>query len=414
MNQSGGVGKIVILRLAWRNLVGHLRRTLLTIGAIALGLAALIFLWAFNDGLHRNMLANFQDAIIGSIQIHHRGFFAQPELSSRIKRPERVIATLEELGIENWTRRLETFALASSEQTTEGAMVIGIDPAQEPRVTQISQRIGAGRFLREQDEYALILGRTTASNLKLTLGDPVVLVGYDQFGALVAEEFTLVGVITSGELGLDRGMALTTLRALQEMLDMPGGITNLVLRVPEAQIAKLQQTLVTQLAGEDLEVMTWSDMFPVMQEWITLHNGFLYLFVGVVLIIVLAGELNTMLLSTLERTREFGVLRAIGTRRRHVALLLILESGLIGVVGIAAGIVLGWSLVSVTSYTGIDLSRLLGSTSRFYVDPVIFPNLRLEHLGITMFSILLASLLAGLYPAWRVSRLRPVEAIRNG
>ncbi|MCU7803035.1 MAG: ABC transporter permease [Candidatus Thiodiazotropha sp. (ex Lucinoma borealis)] len=414
MTLSKSVVNSTILAAALRNLLSHLRRTLLTVGAIAVGLASLIFLWGFNEGLHRNMLGNFQKAIIGSIQIHHLGFFQRPELSRVIADPDGIVANLEQAGITNYSRRLETFGLAASDTTTQGVMLIGMDPQREGLVTELEKRIGIGRFLQPEDDYSLVVGATTASNLQVKLGDEIIIIGYDRYGAMVAESFTLVGIITSGEMGLDSGMAITSLSTLQEMVDLPEQITTIVISAEEKQIPSLVDDLNQSLQGESLEIMPWYTMFPVMKEWVTLHNGFLYLFIGVVLFIVLAGEMNTMLLSMLERTREFGVLMAIGTTRYQVASMLLVEAVLIGAIGITLGTLLGYSIILVTSIIGIDLSILLGSTSRFYVDPLIYPHLKLDNLGITVGTILLASVLAGIYPAWRASLLQPVEAIRNG
>jgi ABC-type lipoprotein release transport system permease subunit len=404
----------IILAVALRNLLGNLPRTLLNIGAIAVGLASLIFLWSFNDGLHRNMLGNFQRAIVGSVQIHHRGFFQHPELSSHIRDPQRIVETLKSAKITDFSPRLETFGLAASPDTTEGVMLIGMDPSSESRVTELGRRIGIGRFLQPERSYELILGATTVNNLRIKLGDEVIIVGYDRYGVMVAESFTLVGIITSGEMGLDRGMAITSLSTLQEMVDMPGQVTTYAIRVPEQHITKLVRELESDLQGQSLEIMPWYAMFPVMKEWVTLHNGFLYLFIGVVLFIVLAGELNTLLLSMLERTREFGVLMAIGTTRHEVAALLVLEALMIGLLGTVSGLALGFVIVFITGKTGIDLSLLLGDTSRFYVDPLVYPQFNLEHFGITVSAILIASIAAGFYPAWRASLLQPAEAIRNG
>lgn len=404
----------LILAVALRNLFGHLPRTLLTVGAIAVGLASLIFLWSFNEGLHQNMLGNFQKAIIGSLQIHRDGFFQHPELSGHIQDPQRIEAALKESGVEHFSRRLDAFGLAASDETTEGVMLIGMDPRAEPQVTELDKRIGIGRFLQPDDSYALILGASTANNLRVKLGGQVIIIGYDRYGAMLAESFTLIGIITSGEMGLDRGMAITSLETLQEMVDMQGKVTTFALKVPEQRIPSLVSELQKRLQGEALEIMPWYVMFPVMKEWVTLHNGFLYLFIGVVLFIVLAGELNTLLLSMLERTREFGVFMAIGTSRQEVAALLIIEALFIGLLGILSGLLLGFLIVALTGITGIDLSILLGSTTRFYVDPLIYPQLKLDQLGITVIAILLASVMAGFYPAWRASMLQPAEAIRNG
>jgi ABC-type lipoprotein release transport system permease subunit len=414
MNQSTTTVIQIILAVALRNLLAHRRRTLLTIGAISVGLASLIFLWGFNEGLHRNMLGNFQKAIVGSIQIHAKGFFQQPDLSKAIPDPHKVVESLHQAGISDYSTRLESFGLAASDFTTQGVMLIGMDPLPEARVTELSKRIGIGRFLTPEDEYALILGATTVNNLQLRLGDNVIIIGYDRYGSMVAESFTLIGIITSGEMGLDKGMAITSLSTLQEMVDMNNQVTTFVISSDENRISYLASELVQSLKDEPLEIMPWYTMFPVMKEWMILHNGFLYLFLGVVLFLVLAGQLNTLLISMLERTREFGVLMAVGTSGIQIAGILLIEAIVIGLLGVMCGIVLGYAIVSVTAVYGIDLSILLGSTSRFYVDPLIYPHLQLDHLGITSSVILLASVIAGLYPAWRASLLQPVEAIRNG
>ncbi len=414
MFRSNSQLNITLLNVVFLNLLGHMRRTILTVGAIAVGLASLIFLWGFNEGLHRNMLGNFQNAIIGALQIHHQGFFKHPDLSLAIPHPERVAERLTEAGVTRYSQRLESFGLAASDVTTQGVMLIGMDPQRETQVTELPKRIGIGRFLQSGDEYQLVLGATTAKNLQVTLGDEVIMVGYDRYGAMIAESFSLVGIITSGEMGLDSGMAITSLSTLQEMLDMSGQVTTFAVNVSEAQLPKLSESLRQALADEPLEIMPWYEMFPVMNEWVTLHNGFLYIFLGVVLFIILAGELNTLLLSMLDRTREFGVLMAIGTTRRQIGMLLITEAGIIGLVGIALGILLGYLIILLTGLVGIDLSILLGSTSRFYVDPLIYPQLKLDDLGITAAAIFLASVISGIYPAWRASLLQPVEAIRNG
>jgi ABC-type lipoprotein release transport system permease subunit len=414
MDQSHSVLNISLLTVALRNLLGHLPRTMLTLGAISVGLASLIFLWGFNEGLHRNMLGNFQNAIIGAVQIHREGFFKHPDLSLAITDTDKVTTSLKQAGIEKYSRRLETFGLAASDSTTQGVMLIGMEPIRETQVTELHKRIGVGHFLRPEESYTLLLGATAAKNLQVSLGDEVIIIGYDRFGAMIAESFTLVGIITSGEMGLDSGMAITSLTTLQEMVDMPEQVTTFVINVDEQQLPNLVTELKQSLVGEDLEIMPWHSMFPVMKEWVTLHNGFLYLFLGIVLFIVLAGELNTLLLSMLDRTREFGILIAIGTTRTQVAMMMVIEAGVIGIIGILLGILLGYAIVLITGIVGIDLSILLGSTSRFYVDPLIYPQLKLDHLGITASAIFAASLVSGVYPAWRVSLLQPVEAIRNG
>ena len=405
--------KPVIFRLALRSLLGDARRTGLTVAAIAAGLAALIFLWAFNDGLHRNMLGNFQDTLVGSLQIHRQGFFDNPRLSLHIEDQQPIVDALAEADVDAWTRRLETYVLTASGSATEGSFLIGIDPVAEPSVTRLHEKVTLGRFLLPDDDYTCIMGATAARNLGVDVGDEVVLVAYDRFGVMSAEAFELVGIITSGEMGVDSGLVLAPLASLQEMLEMEGRVTDFPARVAPGRLDEVTAQLKERLGGRDLEVMRWHDMFPVMYEWVILHNGFLYLFLGIVLIIVLAGVLNTVLLSMIERVREFGVFMALGNRNADIRLLVLVESLFIGIAGAVVGTLLGIFIVAAAALYGIDMSALVGSTEQFYVDPVIYPSLNLTHLGVTVAAVLAATVLAGLYPAWRAGRLQPAEAIRN-
>jgi ABC-type lipoprotein release transport system permease subunit len=404
----------VILALALSNLTQNPRRTLLAVSALGTGLAALVLLWSFNDGLHGNMVRNFQDTIVGSLQIHRSGFFERPELERHIETPQEVVDLLQPLGIAHWSTRLETFALAASEEVSAGVILIGLNPERESLVTRLPQKVDKGAFFSSDDRNTVILGAATANNLKIQLGDSLVLVAYNRFGQLVAEEFELSGLITSGEMGIDRGLALVPLTALQEMLEMDERVTNVLMRVESDRLDAVAGSLRESLPAQDYEVMRWDEMFPVMKEWIILHDGFLYLFMGVMMLIVLGGVLNTLLLSMLERTREFGILLALGNRRREIAALIVLEALFVGAGGILLGLLLGISIVTLLGVSGIDLSGLLGNTARFYVDPVIHPHLQLGHLGAAVLVFLLATLAASLYPAWRATRLEPVEAIRNG
>jgi len=146
---------------------------------------------------------------------------------------------------------------------------------------------------------------------------------------------------------------------------------------------------------------------------VDLENAFYYIFLGVVLLIVAAGVMNTVLMSTLERMHEFGIMLALGCGGWRLAALVGLESVLLGLAGSALGLVVGLSLVGIFHHLGIDLSSQMDSITRFYINPVIHPEIDTDHLLITLASVLLAALLASLVPAWRAARLQPVEAIHH-
>ena len=154
-------------------------------------------------------------------------------------------------------------------------------------------------------------------------------------------------------------------------------------------------------------------MFPIMKEWVALDNGFYYIFLGIVLLIVIAGVTNTVQMSMIERTREFGVLMALGTRARDIAAIVVAESLMIGLIGTVAGTAFGLGTVAHFGKVGIDLSQMTEGLSRFYMDPVIYTEVDTDHLSITVLATLTATMASALYPAYKAMRLEPVEAIRH-
>jgi len=273
-----------------------------------------------------------------------------------------------------------------------GSLLSGLDPRRETRVTRLHERVTRGRFLIPGDGYRCVLGAGTARTLGLGLGDELVLAAPGRFGVLSAERCRLVGIITSGEMEHRPGPGTGAPGGPAGAAGVQGRITDFPLRVEAEQLDGVTARLRTVLAGQDLEVLRWHDMFPVMQEWAILHDGFLSLF---------------------DRVHEVGVLMALGNRGRDLALMMLTESLLIGLAGVLAGTLLGSALVGLSRITGIDLAPIAGDTAHFYVDPVIRPVLRLDHLGITVATVLAVTLLAGLYPAWRAGRLAPAQALRH-
>lgn len=404
----------MLFALAWRNLLRNWRRSLITIIGIAAGLTALVFLWGFNDGQHNRMMRNIQETLLGSLQVHRDGYFKHPRLRDHMEDAAPVVAALEANGIQRWTTRLRTFALAAGDDNSAGVMLMGIDPEREPEVTDMHSKIGAGRFIVPGDRRVCILGETAARNLGLKPGDAMVLLTQDRFDSLAAERFTLIGIIDSGEVGLDRGMAIIPLADAQQMLAMEGRITDVVALTPNDDVLDaVTPRIRAALEGQELEVLRWYDMFSIMKEWVRLDNIFFYIFIAIVLLIIVAGILNTMLASMLDRIHEFGVLMGIGAKGYQLGIIMMLESFMLAVAGIGLGAGAGLALVTVYGHVGIDLSGMVEGMERFYIDPVIYTEINTDHLLDTVLIMLAGTLLAALYPAWKASRLTPVEAIHH-
>jgi len=401
-----------MLALAWRNVVRNARRSLITIAAVALGLAALIFLWGFNDGVHNSMMRNLQQVIIGSVQIHADGYFKHPKLSKTVPDVEAVTALLRAGGVKHYTYRLRTFALAAGQDNSEGLVLLGINPSMERDTTRLAEKVDRGRFIQNNDEAACVLGETTARNLGLQIGDAMVVLSEDRYSSLAAEKLTLVGIISSGEMGIDRGLAIVPLGFMQQMTGMKDKYSEIVVQLPVDRLEAVTLYLRQEL-GASYEVLRWYDMYPMMKQWVELENAFYYIFLSIVLVIIAAGIMNTVLMSMLERIREFGVMMALGCGRMQMAGMVLLESMLLGVAGIIFGVMAGLSLVYYFHAVGIDLSGQMDSMARFYINPVVHTEIDAKHLWDTVLAVLAATMVAAIWPSIRAARLQPVEALHH-
>jgi len=401
-----------MLPLAWRNILRNARRSLITVAAVALGLASLIFLWGFNDGVHNTMMRNLQQVIVGSIQVHADGFFHHPRLAKTLPDSGEVTKLLKDIGVNRFTYRLRTFALAAGEETSEGLIMLGVHPDMEREVTRISAKVDRGRFIRGNNEAACVLGKTAARNLGIQLGDDVVFLTEDRYNSLAAEKLKLVGIISSGEMGIDRGLAIVPLGFMQKMTAMEGRYSEIVLQLPPGQLEPVTIQL-KEMLGKSYEVLRWYDMYPMMKQWVELENAFYYIFLSIVLVIVAAGIMNTVLMSMLERIHEFGIMMALGCGRIYLAGMVIIESLLLGLAGIMIGIIIGLALVYYYHGAGIDLSGQMDSIARFYLNPVVQTEIDTDHLLNTVFAVMAAAMFASLWPAIRAARLEPVEAIHH-
>lgn len=405
--------------IAWRNVLRNFRRSLITVVSIGIGIIALLFLWAFNDGSYNNAIDNYRLRYIGSIQVHKGDFFRRPKLETHIADPAAVTDAIEAIGVDAWTTRLTSFALVAGEETSTGMILTGIDPAREGTVSLLDDNIVTGRFIQPGDKYVALLGVRAARKLNVEVGENIVMLSNDRRGAMTADRFEVVGLVTTGEPAVDEMSVFVPLADAQTMLAMEGRVTDVVAQVPERVLDDKVAAFRAALEGQDMEVLRWFDISSLVKDAQTLDGAFAWIFMGIVVAIVISGIANAVLVSMMQRTREFGVLLALGTQRATVGAMIALETLILGVAGTIFGTVTGLLLVEWLNNVGIDM-RVMAEEgafddmlAEFAMDPIIYPVVNTDHLVITVALMLAASVLSSIYPVWRAMRLEPVEAIRH-
>jgi len=404
-----------LLHLAWRNVLRNRRRSANTIIAISVGLAALVFIWGFIDGMNEQTIENNTSYLTGHLKIHKTGFHADKALYLAMPRDPVVQARLNDVQhVVAVAPRIEDQALLSGDKEARGVKVIGIDPALEPKVTTIAKAIVAGRYLLSDDENTILLGDNLAARAGLQVGDQAVLVTQARDGSLAADRYTVVGLYNSGIDMIDASHVFIPLAAAQELYSLWGQITEWAVRIDER---KLAGNIATQLAadlGAGFEVLSWQQLLPGIVQMVRFHEVMTYIVIFIVVVVVAVGVANTILMGVMERTREFGVMLALGTSQRQIIQVVLLESLLLGIMGLLLGLFLGLGITFYYGTTGIDLTQYtLAMETMPGLSGNVYPLIRWDHVLVVSSVTLLISILPAFYPAWQVSRLQPVEAIRG-
>jgi len=415
MAKPGHLGFSTYLRLVLRNLWRNPRRTTITLASLVVGIAALTFLGALNDGWLEEMKANFILTLNGHLQVHARGFEDSRRVQEHIPDPDVITQVLDQdPDVMGWSLRLRSAGLAARAGASAGIQLMAVDPEMETWVTRMRECVDDGRWLHPEVPQALLLGSTLAENLGARIGDKVVITAQGPDGQMASDVFYLRGTLCGGAPQVDRTLAVVSLETAQGWLAMGEGVTDVVVRATSADAVNgIRDRLSAALPPGQYEVLRWQDLDPMVRQWLRFSDAYSLVVIFVVMALVVAEVLNTMLMALHERTRELGLMEALGTRSRQLFAMMLMESVLLVMLGAVLGYLLGLAAVIGLQDTGVDLSRFSNAFKFFYMSPVIRPVLTpgtgIQIIGTT----LVASLVAGLYPAWRSARLDPIAALRR-
>ncbi len=406
----------LFLRIAWRNITRNQRRTFITLAAIASGLAAIIVFFGLSNGFHDQWITNSVRVYTGHIVVFAENYRDERNLNRAISDVDDLTARLEVLpGVEAVTPRIHINGLVSTARNSAVAVIRAVDPVRETQINGLRERITIGSYFEADAHRQILLGYKMAERLNAGPGEKIVLMVQAADGSIGAELFRLQGIFRLGAVDLDGSLAIIGLADGQDLAAMDNKVTEAVLILDSPNdVATTAGALATELAGSGYEILQWDELMPQAKEMIGLSNVFTYILLVIILIVVSLGILNTMLMSIMERTREFGIMRALGTRPAQIVRLVLLEAVCLGVLGAVLGVILGIVINGFLGAGGIDLSRWSGAMDLISsLKPIIYPTIHPGRIAIAALAAFLTTLLAAIYPAARAARLSPADAIRS-
>ena len=404
----------VSAKMAWRNLWRHSRRTWLTLGAIIFSNVLLIFMIALQLGSYGMMIENSLRTFSGHLQIQAPGYKEEQKMRQVVPEVRSLAVTTREiLASENVAARAVGFAMASSEDRTFGIQVTGVEPAYEPLVSTLPGLVNKGRYLQGDDAQEIVIGSVLARNLKVDVGDEVTLLGSGFDGSIAAAIVVVSGVFDSGVAELDRSVAQIPLTVFQQAFAMEEWGHSVVVSAPNLDVVpQWKQQMQAAFSHHDVCVLDWNELQPGLKQAIQADMSSAAFMYFILVALVAFSVLNTQLMSVLERTREFGIMMALGLKPGRLSWLVINETTMLAGLGMLIGVLFGFLLTLYLSFTGFAYPGMEEMASKFNMPDRMYPSLSILSFVIGPGFVFLGSLLAALYPALRIHRLQPVTAMR--
>lgn len=418
MKEPGKRGETVrlIAVLSWRNVWRNKRRTLLTFLTIMVGCSMILFMRSFQNGSYGQMIEDAIAPLPAHIQVHEKGFWKNSTFEYAFLDDPALLGSIRALPhVVDVSRRIHAAGLIIHRDSSSGAEVIGIEPSRENNIITIHKYIlPGGRFLRDDDTSSIVLGDGLARNLCIKTGDKVEILSQGFDGSVAAGEFVVAGIFHSPSFAYNSGLALVSFSQAAETFSMAGYVSSYAVRIDDTDETWRVRNRIESLAGDNLEVMAWDRLVPEVIEFIALDRASSHMFVFIMYLFVAFGILNTIQMSVYERIREFGIMISIGTTPGRVFAMVMAESLIIALIGLAAGLVSGAALCWIFTKYPLDFSGY-GAEMEFYgvSTLVYYAKLRIGDFISCSVTIFFLTLFFTFFPARRASRLDPVRAIRH-
>lgn len=402
-------------KLAWRNIWRNKRRTLITTASVFTAVIMALLMRSLQLGAYQRMIDNVVSFYTGHIQVHQKGYWDEQTIDNSFEPNTDLYNTLKQTaGVSNYVPRLESFALASAKELTKGAMVVGIDPEAENKLTGLSGKLVQGNYLNTA-EPSVLLSEGLAKYLQLNVGDTLVMLGQGYHGVSAAGMYPVKGIVKFPSPELNQRLVYMPLPFAQQFYSTDNRLTSIVISVPEGvEATEVANKIRAEISKDNYEVMDWRQLLPDLVQLIEVDSAGGVITISILYMIIGFGIFGTILMMLTERTREFGILVAIGMKKGTLIRVVVLEILMISSLGVLLGLGIGIPIVTYFHFNPIHVTgEMAAAYERFGMEPVFPFSVEWSIFVSQAVVVLIISLVLAFYPWFRLAKLKTIDALKS-
>jgi len=403
----------MLIKIASRNLWRNKKRSLIIISAVSIGLWAGTFLTAFYNGMIEQRINSAIGKEVSHIQLHHPKFRTDYDIKYYLPKSKEMLQIIEkDTLVKAATGRVIIKGMIASASGSTGISINGVEPNIENTITKLDSKILEGKYFNPDKTNEIIISEKIRKKLKLQLHKKAILTFQDKEGNLAAEPFHVVAIYKTINGPYDESNVFVRNTAVDSLAGIDNAFNEIAVLLKsneylDKSIEKFSQDF------PNTEIKTWKEIVPELGLTISVGDQMTLIFMGIILTALAFGIVNTMMMAVLERTREIGMLLALGMNKFKIFIMILLETLFLILAGCPIGMILAAISIAILQQTGIDLSMYSDTYSSFGYDAIIFPSLTFNQIKTVLWLVVLTALISALFPARRALKLNPAQALKK-
>jgi putative ABC transport system permease protein len=405
--------RFMMIRMAWRNVWRNKKRSITIISAVIIGLWAGIFLMAFYNGMIEQRIKSAISSEVSHMQLHHPEFRTEYDLYYFLNHGKDILNTIQsDEHVVVAAGRVIIKGMLASPYGSSGITINGVMPNEEKEITGLADKLTQGNYFSAEKENELLISERLQKKLKLKLKNKAIITFQDKDGTIISGAFRVAGFYKTINAPYDDSNIFVKIMDVDSISGLKDQYNEIAVLLTSNQHLGVVQKKLSQLYPET-EVKSWMEITPELGLTVSVGDQMVFIFMGIILLALAFGIVNTMMMAILERTREIGMLMALGMNKLKVFSMIVFETFFLVLAGCPFGIFFALISIGIFQKTGINLKQFMETYSSFGYSNIIYPSLSPKHFGMILLLVIITAFVSSLFPARRALRLKPAQSIRK-